>query len=130
MKPQLRHSFAETNHPDEVDLLAMSDGEASTEVLAHVAACPDCVQRVAELSKLQWELRRRLYRLFCPTSEQLAAYLVGELASDQSARIAHHLAVCPLCTGEAALVDFSPNEGRNQWGGMSFRCSLPVFPKI
>jgi hypothetical protein len=47
-------------------------------------------------------LAARLYRLDCPTPQELGEYQLGILAQPQAAAVAAHLAECPHCMGEVA----------------------------
>lgn len=86
-------------------LIAAADGEADEATLAHLRACPHCAARVAELRALQSRLRRRLYRLHCPGSDVLVDYCQGLLDPFQRAAVTHHLAMCPHCAAELALLE-------------------------
>ncbi|HWQ12476.1 MAG TPA: hypothetical protein VNL77_06745 [Roseiflexaceae bacterium] len=89
---------------DDLDLIAAADGEARPAVLSHLAACPACAARAQALTSLQSYLRQRLYRAFCPPTEDLVAYRHGLLAADRSADLAAHLAECPHCSHEMDLI--------------------------
>lgn len=86
-------------------LMAAADGEADEATLAHLRACPHCAARVARLRALQQELLRRLYRLHCPSSDLLVDYCQGLLDPFQRTAVAHHLALCPHCAAELALLE-------------------------
>ena len=113
-----------------IDLMAAADGEASADVHAHLAACPACAARVAQLAAFQRELRQRLYRIFCPSTDLLVDYCQGLLEPHVSARLAHHIATCPLCTAEVALleqpIDLPPSMDRGPETLLSARPSRIV----
>jgi len=90
---------------DDVELIAAADGEASTEVYAHLAACSGCAARSQALNDLQGQLRERLYRLFCPTSDELAALTQGIMVPEMRAGIAAHVSTCPHCRGELDMLE-------------------------
>ncbi|KAB8143342.1 hypothetical protein F8S13_09995 [Chloroflexia bacterium SDU3-3] len=90
---------------DELDLIALADHEASPDVLAHVALCPHCRERAAAIADLQGQLRARLYRLFCPPTDDLADFLQGLLAPTARARVLAHLAECSHCQEELAMLE-------------------------
>lgn len=95
-------------HPPELStlqLLMAADGEASPEVQRHLAACPHCRQRAAELAQWQQRLSERLFRATCPSSLELGEYRLGLLRSAQAAEIARHLNDCPHCAAELAQWD-------------------------
>lgn len=86
-------------------LIAAADGEADETILAHVRSCPHCAAQLAQIRTLQARLTRRLYRLHCPRSELLVDYCQGLLDPYQRTTITHHLAVCPHCATEVALLE-------------------------
>ncbi len=91
--------------PSATALIAAADGEADEATLAHLRACPHCAAQVAQLEDLQARLRRRLYRLYCPVSETLMDYCQGLLDAHQRAAVVQHLALCPHCSAEVALLE-------------------------
>lgn len=90
---------------DEIDLIALADHEAPHDVLAHVALCPHCRERAAAIAELQGQLRARLYRLFCPPTEDLADFLQGLLSPTARGRVLAHLAECSHCQEELAMLE-------------------------
>ena len=90
---------------DDLALIAAIDGEAGPDVMAHLRDCPYCSERAHVFEDMQGLLRKQLFRMFCPTSEELAAYQQGLLNSDQQARISEHLKECPHCTREFNLLE-------------------------
>lgn len=95
----------EPSAPSATALIAAADGEADEATLAHVRACPHCAEQVAQLRLLQARLRRRLYRLYCPTSDVLMDYCQGLLDPYQGFAVVQHVALCPHCMGELALLE-------------------------
>jgi hypothetical protein len=90
---------------DDLALIAAIDGEAEPDVMAHLRDCPYCSERAHVFADMQGLLRKQLFRMFCPTSEELAAYQQGMLSGDQKARITDHLKECPHCTREFNLLE-------------------------
>lgn len=86
-------------------LMAAADGEADEATLAHLRSCPHCAARVSRVRSLQSRLLRRLYRLHCPSSDTLVDYCQGLLDPFQRTSLVHHLAVCPHCSAEVALLE-------------------------
>lgn len=86
-------------------LIAAADGEADEATLEHLRSCPHCAAQLAQIRSLQARLTRRLYRLHCPRSELLVDYCQGLLDPYQRTAIAHHLAICPHCANEVALLE-------------------------
>jgi anti-sigma factor RsiW len=87
---------------DEVELLMSLDGEASPEVEMHLAQCPQCSQRAADLARVQHLTLANLYRAVCPPSLELGEYHLKLLPAAQAATVQRHLALCPHCTEELA----------------------------
>ncbi len=90
---------------DDLALIAAIDGEAGTDVMAHLRDCPYCSERARVFEEMQGLLRKQLFRMFCPTSEELASYQQGLLNGDQQAHITEHLKDCPHCTREYKLLE-------------------------
>ena len=89
----------------DLQLIAAIDGEAPPEVVRHLRSCPHCAERADALAQTQQHLRAQLYRAFCPSSQRLVEYRHGALGYEQRAAIATHVANCPHCTRELALVE-------------------------
>lgn len=86
------------------DLLVYIDGEADRQMVAHLKQCPYCRERAYRLAGLQDCLTVALYRLACPSSLELGEYHLNVLSRDRVAVVAQHLAECPHCTREVALL--------------------------
>jgi hypothetical protein len=91
--------------PHDIDLIAAVDGEAGEEVIAHLRDCPHCAQRARDFEQLQQLLRQRLYRILCPSSDDLLAYRQGWLDARRTSTLREHLRDCPHCTKELRLLD-------------------------
>jgi hypothetical protein len=90
---------------DDLALIAAIDGEAGPDVKAQLRDCPYCSERAHVFETMQGLLRKQLFRMFCPTSEELAAYQQGLLNGGQRALITEHLKECPHCTREFNLLE-------------------------
>jgi anti-sigma factor RsiW len=90
---------------DDLALIAAIDGEAGPDVMAHLRDCPYCAARAQVFEDMQGLLRKQLFRMFCPTSDELAAYQQGMLNGGRHAFIAEHLKDCPHCTREFKLLE-------------------------
>lgn len=84
------------------ELLAYLDGEANDQVVAHLEQCQHCRERASHLAHLQDRLTARLYRITCPSPEELGEYHLGMMPSDRAEAVTQHLAECPHCTREVA----------------------------
>jgi hypothetical protein len=91
--------------PSEIDLIAVVDGEAEEAVIAHLRDCPHCAQRARDFDELQQLLRQRLYRILCPSSDDLLAYRQGWLDEQRTSDLRVHLRDCPHCGSELRLLD-------------------------
>lgn len=89
---------------DDLSLIAAMDGETPSDMLAHLRVCSYCCEHIRELGALQNLLRRRLYRLFCPSSAELTAFHRGALTQAQTTQISEHLLSCPHCACELRLL--------------------------
>jgi hypothetical protein len=96
---------SEPSAPSATALIAAADGEADEATLDHVRACPHCADQVAALRLFQARLRRRLYRLYCPTSDTLMDYCQGLLDPYQDLSVIQHVVLCPHCAAELALLE-------------------------
>jgi anti-sigma factor RsiW len=95
---------------DDVVLIAAVDGEAGADITAHLRACQHCAERARDFAELQGLLRKQLYRMFCPASDDLAALQQGLLNENQRAALAEHLAGCPHCTSELRMLAQATSE--------------------
>ena len=103
-----KQAAEECNWPvalDDLALIAAIDGEAGPDVVAHLRDCQYCAERARVFEEMQGLLRKQLFRMFCPTSDELAAYQQGMLSGDQRATITEHLKECPHCTREHKLLE-------------------------
>jgi len=103
-----KQAAEECNWPvalDDLALIAAIDGEAGPDVMAHLRDCPACSERAHVFEDMQGLLRKQLFRMFCPTSEELATYQQGLLKGGQQAFITEHLKECPHCTREYNLLE-------------------------
>jgi hypothetical protein len=88
----------------DLDLIAAVDGEAVGDIVAHLRVCPFCAQRASEFAALQNLLRKQLYRVLCPSSDQLLALQQGWLDSSQTAQFENHVSSCPHCAADMRLL--------------------------
>jgi hypothetical protein len=100
---------------DDVVLIAAVDGEAGTDITAHLRACQHCAERARDFAELQGLLRKQFYRMFCPTSDNLAALQQGLLNGERRAALLEHLAACPHCTRELHMLAQATNEPVGGW---------------
>jgi anti-sigma factor RsiW len=106
-------------------LIAAVDGEATPETLTHLCECPHCAARVERIRSLQRRLRHKLYRLHCPATLVLVDYCQGLLNQQSHAQITHHLALCPHCAAEVALLsDVEPINDMPLYNGLRARGAM------
>lgn len=84
----------------EIDFERILAGEAPQEIVQHVRSCAVCRQRVLTLARQEMSFRALLYRATCPTSEELAHWLMGWLPDDAATQIRTHLDTCVECQEE------------------------------
>jgi len=87
-------------HPGPEELTAYADGEASADVIAHVAGCAICSDQAASDVRAQRVLRRALYRFDCPDAHTLGEYQLDLLDAAQRTSIAAHATECQECRAE------------------------------
>lgn len=100
---------------DDLDLLAAMDGEAEPEVLQHLERCPFCARRARRFANTQAALRRKLYRIFCPSSAELVGFYERTIERWRLEAIATHVADCPHCSRELSLLDDRSGTPLDPW---------------
>ena len=73
-------------------LLTFIDGEADSQVRAHVEQCAHCREKARRLARLQARLTGLLYRITCPTTAALGEFHLGILPSEEALAVDRHLA--------------------------------------
>ena len=100
------------NEIEEGDLVAYLHGDASPQVIEHVAHCAFCAGQVEQLRMVDAQLLAAFYRDACPTAEVLADFALNRLSATEKLRVAAHVRRCPGCSEEVAavrdLVDETP----------------------
>lgn len=89
---------------DDLALIAAVDNEADDATRAHLARCRACAARAQAFADLQAQLRSRLFRLFCPSSEELSAFQQHTLDAARHAELVEHLQQCPHCQNELQIL--------------------------
>jgi hypothetical protein len=89
-----------SGHPAPEALLAFGDGEASAEVVVHVATCSTCAAQAAEYAHAQNALARALYRFDCPAAQTLGEYNLDLLDPARRVSVAAHARDCEACAAE------------------------------
>jgi anti-sigma factor RsiW len=95
----------------EVGLLQHLDGEAGPAVAAHLARCPHCAARAGRLRRAEAVLRDAHFRAACPPPLALGEYRMGLLDTAEAVAVTRHLAECPHCSRELALLGAFLAEG-------------------
>lgn len=88
--------------PDDAELLAYADDEASFAVREHVARCAACQLRAHALSHEARSLQNLLHRAGCPTALDLGEFHLHLLGEQRAAKITQHLTYCLECRYEIA----------------------------
>jgi anti-sigma factor RsiW len=93
------------------DLITYLHGDASPQIVAHVARCPFCSEQVEELRMVDAQLLAAFYRESCPTPDTLADFALNRLPGTEKLRVAAHVHGCAACTDEVASVRDLTDEG-------------------
>jgi hypothetical protein len=93
------------------DLVDYLHGDASPQVVEHVARCPFCSAQVEQLRVVDAQLLAAFYRDACPTPETLADFVLNQLPAPEKLRVAAHVRRCAACTEEVASVRDLSDEG-------------------
>jgi hypothetical protein len=92
---------------EDTQIVSFIEGEADDTVVAHIRECAYCSERANHWTLLQNDLKKRLYRVSCPTPMELGDYHLELLPAPQALIVAQHVRECPLCRREVAdLEDF------------------------
>lgn len=92
---------------EDIQIVSFIEGEADDTVVAHIRECPFCSEKAHSWTLLQNNLKKRLYRVSCPTPMELGDYHLGLLPAPQALIVAQHVRECPFCWREVAeLEDF------------------------
>lgn len=89
-------------HPTDAELLAWLNGDNTHG--DHITHCSACLTRVQTLSNEEQLLRINLYRADCPSAQELGEYELKLLPQFQINAITGHLAHCPACRQELAVL--------------------------
>jgi hypothetical protein len=81
------------------------DGFGNVETEWHLALCPACAARLTDIQQWEASLRRQLRRSQCPSPQHLGDYHAGMLEADDSEAVHQHVAGCPHCQHELALLE-------------------------
>lgn len=90
---------------DELELSLFADGEAETKTISHIATCAFCRAKAEEISSQQQALTSLLFRSTCPTPEEVRDYQMSLLDRSRDNFVALHVASCPHCSREVALLN-------------------------
>jgi hypothetical protein len=85
-------------------LLDYITGAAARDVRLAVERSPGCRAAARRLARELRPLLRRLYRMSCPESATLVAYQEQRLQGAEHLLVHRHVADCPLCREECALL--------------------------
>jgi hypothetical protein len=83
-------------------LSAALDQAAAPDVIAHLASCASCAERLATAQLAEHSLRSALYRWDCPDPQTLADYHLGRPSAEEQRAIVRHLETCARCSDEIA----------------------------
>lgn len=89
---------------EEGDLIAYLHGDASPQVIEHIARCAFCAGQVEQLRVVDAQLLIAFYRDACPGPEVLADFVLNRLPAADRLRVAAHVRDCSACSEEVAAV--------------------------
>ncbi len=93
-------------------LYATVDGDADMQTITHIAACPYCAKRAAEIRASELWIRQMIH----PPVQQILEYVEGLLPDAMMSTVASHIESCPLCQKEEAEFRAAPMpELDEQW---------------
>jgi hypothetical protein len=94
------------------ELLAYLSGEVVRPIVQqHLASCKSCSAKLANFRRVERSLTRKLYRMDCPTNQELGEYHLGLLDDERAMAVKMHLRSCVLCSVEiATLLQFLAND--------------------
>jgi hypothetical protein len=82
------------------ELLTALDGDPATEVQAHLKRCVFCSSRFQRMRMFEDSLQNTLFRDSCPSSDQLADYVMGTLSAADKGKLERHIQQCLFCQEE------------------------------
>jgi hypothetical protein len=113
--------------PEDRLLLAYLDGEADPETKLHLEQCLYCRERADALARERNILTSRLYRISCPSTEELGEFHLRMLPPDRMLIVSQHLRECPHCTREIAqLKEFLSDLAPGPEGGLLRQTKLLI----
>lgn len=120
------------NEIQEGDWSAYLHGEASAEVVRHVARCAFCAEQIEGMRMVDASLLAAFYRDECPTPEILADYALGNLLAAEKLRVAAHVRSCTACRKELASLRALAEEPPTMLGQLweSLALALAARPVI
>jgi hypothetical protein len=80
--------------------MAISDGLARDQAMAHVERCSTCAERAAGYARIQRELQRWLFRFDCPGAHTLGEFELNLLDSEMRIVVGAHANECTECASE------------------------------
>jgi DNA-directed RNA polymerase specialized sigma24 family protein len=89
---------------DDAALLEYANGTATPELRAAVERSPACLAAAQRLASDLAALAKDLYRITCPSVETLLDFHERRLAGAELLAIHAHIAECPLCQQESAIL--------------------------
>ena len=93
--------------PEDHELLAYANGDASPELTNHLSACSGCQIRARELRGHAAAWHKLLYRADCPRPLELGEHYLNLLPAHHADLIGEHLRVCALCRREVEMLEES-----------------------
>lgn len=92
----------------------LDDPDSNQETARHLQQCPHCREKAGSLARFQKQLKTRLYRSTCPSSEELGGYYLRMAPPNERLVIGQHLRECPHCVSEINTLAEYLNETSSQ----------------
>lgn len=100
----MKCSFPPPLKDDELAMLL--DNTADDSLWQHLSQCPYCQSRLEKTrqsaNQLDNHLKKRLFRLDCPSPHIFVDYFFERLTTDEYANVQQHLKICPHCQSDFA----------------------------
>lgn len=90
------------------ELDAYADGMPIDRIGQHLRQCSYCADRLRHLRQSDHRLGAVLFRLNCPSADEIRALRWNQLSPTRAALVRQHLATCTICAHDAATYDGPP----------------------
>jgi hypothetical protein len=96
--------MTDDQHLSDIEIEMALDDQLPPLRQTHLFGCRLCIEQVDRAAQAGQALKTRLYRRTCPSSERLAQFEYRELNNAAASTIEAHVARCPHCQNELAVL--------------------------